>query len=652
MQVKHVLLSLLILSYSIINYAQRPFYNERPEFLKANSVWPFYDKTGFDFNTHSSITSKATVRIFGVEGCASVADAKTGELLFYSDGQRVYNAKHDIMPNGDNLKGNGSNYDNKGSTTQGACIVPVIDTPGKYYLFSLCGPTNSSRSRYFDSGILFYSIIDMTLDNGWGDVIPGQKNIVLSKDTLGEAMIAVPGDNCDIWLIVHEHINPVYKSYRISKYGIESSPVTSVVGKMPGYQQLNTMTEIGQHGQGGITISPNRQLLSLCSRSFSIDFYSSLGIFLDSGLVPTVQLAKFDPATGRVYDGIGIGELASNAYCCAFSPDNTKLYFYGQERGKGFSIFQYDISKWDSVAIALSKERVGSIFSSRGTPGQAYLRLYNDTIYIFAGVGVNGKLLTINQPNNSGATCLYNGDSVLSIGGSSLPNEVVFSLPADTFYNTVLDTTICPKDELALQGRAGYQSYIWNDGSTDIVNVIKEQGIYWVTQNDGCHSYIDTFIVHFSDLEKPVITVNVLELSTTRRYDTYQWLLNGRVIPEANQRFFNVHENGDYQVVVSNSSCTDTSDIYKVTNARNTKIEKNNSLTHQISIYPNPTDDAINIISPADVYVALYSIEGKEMKVAQKEKLIYIKGVPEGMYFLHIYDLNSRLLKIQKIIKY
>src|SRR5690606_28048726 len=112
-------------------------------------------------------------QIIGAEGSTSVADPETGQLLFYSNGGRCWNRNGQIMLNGDSLLGNspfgGTNVNPDAplnySTTQGTCIVPVIDEPGQYYLFSLRGITSGNPIPY---GTLFYSIVDMSLDNGLG----------------------------------------------------------------------------------------------------------------------------------------------------------------------------------------------------------------------------------------------------------------------------------------------------------------------------------------------------------------------------------------------------------------------------------------------------------------------------------------------------
>src|SRR5690606_10314538 len=106
------------------------------------------------------------VGVGGDEGVASVADPSTGTLLFYSDGGTCWNQNDVAMPNGSGLSGNSLN--SYYSTTQGVCIVPMPGDAQKYYLFSL------ESSALFDEPTslnLYYSIVDMSLDNGMGDIV-------------------------------------------------------------------------------------------------------------------------------------------------------------------------------------------------------------------------------------------------------------------------------------------------------------------------------------------------------------------------------------------------------------------------------------------------------------------------------------------------
>ncbi len=65
-------------------------------------------------------------------------------------------------------------------------------------------------------------------------------------------------------------------------------------------------------------------------------------------------------------------------------------------------------------------------------------------------------------------------------------------------------------------------------------------------QSEGCHTYIDTFIVKIFDFPEPVINIKIVELGLAGSfsYSSYPWLLNGEIIAGA----YTVSKNGDYQV--------------------------------------------------------------------------------------------------------
>ncbi len=149
------------------------------------------------------------------------------------------------MPDGDNLLGAGV----AGTTSQAACIVPAIDSPGKYYLFSL-------NFQGANPG-LYYSIVDINLDNGLGNIVPGKKEYFIGPGSLSEAMIAIPGDHCDIWLIIHAKDAPVFKAYPITRFGLGANPVVSTTGTQ--------IQGSSAYFQGGMAVSPDREMIALTS---------------------------------------------------------------------------------------------------------------------------------------------------------------------------------------------------------------------------------------------------------------------------------------------------------------------------------------------------------------------------------------------------
>lgn len=488
------LIRLFFLSACLASLAMQAcgqYYNQRPEFLKANQNWAFGDSAGMDFSNGTPVTTLTSM--YTIEGCASVSDTASGDLLFYAGGSRCYNRNHEVMPNGDTLNDGG------GTTSQGDCIVPVIDSPGKFYLFSL----NYQSSK----PALYYSVIDMSLDNGLGDVVAGRKNILLDTTSLSEAMIAVPGDNCDVWLITHTFEEPVFKVWHITRFGLDPVPVTSVTGS-----QINGSNA---YLLGGMAIAPNRKMIAMSSAS-------GLPLIPAGPQACGLLLCRFDPATGIVSDASALSNTSNYGAC--FSPDNTKLY-----AGSGY-LNQYDVS-----AFLPGGTVPPPVFVANGVLAP---RLYKDTIYCPTSGSAGNSVSRINKPDLSGTACnvqtafLYLQPG--SILGLCFPNEVIYPLPPDTTGGIILDTLVCAGNTTGLDIRIaaapGYRGYLWNDGSTDSARNITERGVYWVLCKEECHSRIDTFIIGGADVQLnlgPDTTIcnrSAISLNATvAGADRYEW---------------------------------------------------------------------------------------------------------------------------------
>src|SRR5882724_12445965 len=72
-----------------------------------NKKWYFGNQAGLDFMP-ASPTGLTNGAMFTTEGSASVSDANTGNLLFYTDGSTIWDQTHSIMANGSGLNANSS----------------------------------------------------------------------------------------------------------------------------------------------------------------------------------------------------------------------------------------------------------------------------------------------------------------------------------------------------------------------------------------------------------------------------------------------------------------------------------------------------------------------------------------------------------------
>lgn len=177
-------------------------------------VWYFGSNAGLDFNTNPP-TILNDGQLNTLEGTASFADAY-GNLLFYTDGKRVYTKNHTLMPNG--VDAMGGNY----STAQSALIVPLPGNSAQYYLFTV--------SQYVHSN-LFYSIIDMNLNNGLGDVVEDAKVIPLLSDTGEYIQATASADGSFWWLLTRKNGTADYYAFKLTADGIDiENPVISTAG--------------------------------------------------------------------------------------------------------------------------------------------------------------------------------------------------------------------------------------------------------------------------------------------------------------------------------------------------------------------------------------------------------------------------------------
>lgn len=426
-------------------------------------VWAFGTGAGIDFSSGSPVSIATSCNAF--EGSASIS-SETGSLLFYSNGKTVWNRDHDVMPGGASLMGS-----DPSSTTQACAIVPVPGSDSLFYVFSL-------ESFGLPEPGLYYSIVDMSLDGGLGDVIADETGILLEED-LVEKMTVVAGDCENIWLIVHSNSVNEYYSYEITVEGI-SDPVISVIGTgdfEEGYEV------------GAITISSDGTKM----------IASLYNVF--SSAENAAEMYDFDRSTGIVSNRKVLIDASSDLfstglyYGACFSPDDSKAYFSNDTR-----IVQFDLSLSSLADIIASGTTVGSASFPQmkiGPDGKIYVAVYGSS------------LSTINLPNLAGTACDFDAGSFtldFGTGTLGLPNATaVPTIRIDTNAILVHDTTTCAF--LSISGREGATAYLWNTGATTESITATTPGTYWVRSKNGCF-LLDTFHIKIDTITPPVITVS------------------------------------------------------------------------------------------------------------------------------------------------
>ncbi|MGB3947479.1 MAG: M43 family zinc metalloprotease [Bacteroidia bacterium] len=182
---------------------------------KTNNIWYFGMNSGVDFNNGNPVAlSNGTLN--STESCSSIAD-KNGALLFYSDGNTVWDKTHVPMPNGNGLMGNQS-------AKQGVLIVPQPWTPNKYFIFTVDAQENN-----FSSGLRF-SEVDMSLNSGLGDITTTKNTLLTTPVT--EGMAAVKRCDGNVWIVVHGLNSDTFYAYLVTPSGVNPTPVISTIGSI------------------------------------------------------------------------------------------------------------------------------------------------------------------------------------------------------------------------------------------------------------------------------------------------------------------------------------------------------------------------------------------------------------------------------------
>lgn len=437
---------------------------------QQENVWVFGENAGLDFNSGAPVAVPTGMDV-STEASASVCDAN-GDLLFYTNGYKVWSSNHSLMPNGNGLitdpvlpplgpTAPAPNYTS--STSQGALIVPRPDHAGQYYIFSM----TSAEFGITTSGVgrLYCSVVDMSLNGGWGDIVPGQKGVLIDSG-LTEHMTGVVGDRCNVWLLVISRLQNQLKAYSITATGIDPTPVLSPLLPINNFATLGCMD-----------VSPNRKKLAIGRFGFG--------------------LYDFDPATGMASGGMQVmGSLpATTAYSPCFSPDNTKLYisYVPVTLGTYYS-YQLDLSSGNPAIIPGTATSLLPVSYS-------FKRAPNGLIYAAGESSVD--LHVIQSPNLPGAACQYTPDAIsLSPGAThrfGLPTVVPVFI-RDTLYSSALSKPPCFASSFtihALNDTTGWD-YLWSDGTTGPSLVVDTPGTYWVSYHaPPCRDRTDTFHVRF-----------------------------------------------------------------------------------------------------------------------------------------------------------
>lgn len=435
---------------------------------KVANNWLFGD-FGLEFKSDTVVIRK-DYAVHKNRGMGIISDSN-GQLLCYTDGMTIWNKNHTIMPNGQNMSTTLS-----GTKIQSSLIIPKPGSSSIYYTFTVHTYNGQSAAG------LYYSIVDITKDNGLGDVtLKGNK----IQDQTDNKITAVYHQNgYDVWIITHQHNSNSYYAYLLTDKGLDETPVVSSLGK-----------SFSSSFAGQLKASPDGTMIA-CSYDVS---YNAEGF----------SLFKFDNSTGSLSSSLSFSMPVTYRGCdgMEFSPDAKKLYVYQSGSTSESALYQFDISTVTYDYINNSRTK---LFNNMDN-GLLELQLAPDgKIYFTKGGGQDSGtryLGVVQNPNDLGTSCIVK-ELGLYLDGASAQAWTPTFIQNYFFKTSFTFSNACSGNltDFQITNETGLDSVSWDFG----------QGSKSVSRHPQCSyalpgKYTVTLFAHYpakTDTIRKQITIN------------------------------------------------------------------------------------------------------------------------------------------------
>lgn len=332
---------------------------------------------------------------------ASISD-KDGKLLFYTNGCAVMDKNYKLMSNGDSING-GKWFDifwkHCSQGYPGVQDVMILPDPGNekgYYLFHKPNIYNPGGKTY---RTLNYSYIDVSLDNGRGDVTK-RNQTYFDKSVLFSYFTAIRHQNKEDWWILQPLTeDSIYLTFLLDRNGIQ---------KMPNQNTHQYFDYARSLGSGTARFSPDGTKYAL------YNYYDQLHVY------------DFDRATGTlsnhkkiaIYPEDEIDRKDIRLGSVEWSPNGRFIYTASRIKLHQVDLWASDVQ--NSVVLIDEYNGTQDPFS---TTFSLMVQGPDCRIYL-TPPGGQYSIHVINKPNELGKACdfVQNGIKFQYPNGGTLPN--------------------------------------------------------------------------------------------------------------------------------------------------------------------------------------------------------------------------------------
>ena len=369
----------------------------------------------------------------------SMCDSK-GDLLFVCNGYKLFNKYNKLIENGDSF----GNYNWPASASVGyygtsrmgrlhsaMVALPRPNYPNQFYLFNSHMNYDTLRLKGQDHYYnLYYSIIDMNANNGYGKVIVKEK--LITKGSFNLSIAACKHANGrDWWLVFADRF---YDSSKlINKVLVKSDTIFSI---------------------------PSTDTLKYSWWARGTNF-SHDGRYYAYASQQGLHVYNFNRCTGKLSNmrvaNYPISTDTANAEVPCFSPNNRYIYM-----PMNYSMYQYDVeSNFENSAIRVAKTDSFREAYFYNISGFTSCQITPDKKKLIVSSAATRYYHVIDSPDKKGIACNVKLNAIhLPTISYAIPHFPNYTLGADTCYtnsiqyNTKQDFAIYPNpahDKITIQ---------------------------------------------------------------------------------------------------------------------------------------------------------------------------------------------------------
>lgn len=305
------------------------------------SNWVFGNNAHIEFS-NNQINIHNNSELLSARGSSTISD-ENGNLLFYTDGSKVWNRLHQRV-----FSTSGESLISNDIGAQNSIIIPKPNSSSLFYIFTIKAFDDDNNS---DTDGLYYSILDITKHNNLGLII--ETNVLVQKNVVGRLTAVHHKNGKDVWLVTNGKKNLDDEFYdTFFSILVDDTKVNTPIISENGF--LSIFDALGQ-----IKLSPDGQRLACATNgSGALVFYFDN----ETGVISNPRRYAMSTAPGdRTFP-----------YGVEFSNDSKLVYFDATDSSGKSRLYQFDLIKSRNAYAILTRRNKIKGALQLGKDGKIY----------------------------------------------------------------------------------------------------------------------------------------------------------------------------------------------------------------------------------------------------------------------------------------